>query len=95
MQVRAFAAMTLRRAKNDRLDAQLIAAFTALRTDTRAAPDPRLRARATAPAISPAGAPGSAPPSTPPPCRRPTAGTSPSLPCANASPNAASRTSRP
>ncbi|MGU3331040.1 IS110 family transposase, partial [Methylobacterium mesophilicum] len=37
----------LRRAKNDRLDARLIAAFTALRAeyqDARAAPDPRLRA---------------------------------------------------
>lgn len=44
IQVRAFAAMTLRRAKNDRLDARLIAAFTAMRADTRAAPDPRLRA---------------------------------------------------
>jgi transposase len=44
IQVRAFASMTLRRAKNDRLDARLIAAFTAMRADTRAAPDPRLRA---------------------------------------------------
>ena len=47
LQVKAFAEMHLRRAKNDRLDARLIAAFTALRAeyqDARAAPDPRLRA---------------------------------------------------
>lgn len=45
-QIKAFAAMGLRHAKNDRLDAALIAAFTALITESRperAAPDPRLQ----------------------------------------------------
>jgi transposase len=45
-QVRAFAAMTMRRAKNDRLDARLIAAFTALLATARPAPDPRFLALA-------------------------------------------------
>lgn len=40
-QVRAFAEAMLRRAKNDRIDAGLIAAFTALMEVTREAPDPR------------------------------------------------------
>jgi transposase len=40
-QVRAFAESMLRRAKNDRIDASLIAAFTALMKVTREAPDPR------------------------------------------------------
>ncbi|WP_284317378.1 IS110 family transposase, partial [Methylobacterium gnaphalii] len=46
LQIKAFAKMKLRRAKNDRLDAALIAAFTALVTESqpeRAAPDPRLQ----------------------------------------------------
>ncbi len=45
-QIKAFAKLRLRRAKNDRLDAALIAAFTALITESqpeRAAPDPRLQ----------------------------------------------------
>lgn len=41
-QVRAYARMHLRRAKNDRLDAQLIAAFTATLETVRAPADPRL-----------------------------------------------------
>jgi transposase len=40
-QVRAFAESMLRHAKNDRIDAGLIAAFTALLKITREAPDPR------------------------------------------------------
>lgn len=46
LQIKAFAKVTLRRAKNDRLDAALIAAFTALITEAqpeRATPDPRLQ----------------------------------------------------
>jgi transposase len=49
IQVKAFAKISLRRAKNDRLDARLIAAFTAFQAETQAArpaPDPRLRALA-------------------------------------------------
>jgi transposase len=46
VQVRLYARMTLRRAKNDRLDARLIAAFTALAPNDRPAPDGRLRALA-------------------------------------------------
>jgi transposase len=42
IQVRAFAKAGLRRAKNDRLDAALIAAFTALCGGRGTAPDPRL-----------------------------------------------------
>jgi transposase len=42
-QIKAFARMQLRRAKNDRLDARLIAAFTALLDGERPAPDPRLQ----------------------------------------------------
>ncbi|WP_010219308.1 IS110 family transposase [Sphingomonas sp. PAMC 26621] len=41
-QVRAFAVFRLRRAKNDRLDAQLIAHCTAELDSVRSAPDPRL-----------------------------------------------------
>jgi transposase len=41
-QVRAFAVFRLRRAKNDRLDAQLIAHCTAELDSVRGAPDPRL-----------------------------------------------------
>ena len=49
-QVRAFAAMTMRRAKNDRLDARLIAAFTALRMRVGAFDrDPRRGANVDAP----------------------------------------------
>jgi transposase len=47
IQIKAFAKLNLRRAKNDRLDARLIAAFTAFQAETQAArpaPDPRLRA---------------------------------------------------
>ena len=44
IQLRAFARLSLRRAKNDRLDAFLIAAFTASREDIREAPDQRLTA---------------------------------------------------
>lgn len=44
VQVKAFARMRLRRAKNDRLDAQLIAAFTAILGVERQAPDPRMQA---------------------------------------------------
>ena len=46
LQIKAFAELKLRRAKNDRLDAALIATFTALITGSRlerAAPDPRLQ----------------------------------------------------
>lgn len=46
LQIRAFARMQLRRAKNDRLDARLIAAFTAVFASARPAPDPRLEALA-------------------------------------------------
>ncbi len=45
-QIKAFAKARLQRAKNDRLDARLIAAFTALITEhqpERSAPDPRLQ----------------------------------------------------
>jgi transposase len=42
VQVKAFGRAHLRRAKNDRLDAVLIAAFTASLDQVRAAPDPRL-----------------------------------------------------
>lgn len=41
-QVRAYAVMKLRRAKTDRIDAELIAAFTAEYAVVRDAPDPRL-----------------------------------------------------
>lgn len=44
VQVKAFATMQLRRAKNDRLDARLIAAFTAILAVERPAPDPRFQA---------------------------------------------------
>lgn len=43
-QVRAYAQLTLRRAKTDRIDAALIAAFTAQHAVVREAPDPRLAA---------------------------------------------------
>lgn len=42
LQIKAFATVTLRRAKTDRLDAHLIAAFTAKAGKTRACPDARL-----------------------------------------------------
>lgn len=42
LQVRAFAQLTLSRAKNDRIDAGLIAACTAWRDSVREPPDPRL-----------------------------------------------------
>lgn len=42
VQVKAFGRVRLRRAKNDALDAQLIAACTAAMDDPRIAPDPRL-----------------------------------------------------
>lgn len=42
VQVKAFGRVHLRRAKNDALDAQLIAACTAAIDDSRIAPDPRL-----------------------------------------------------
>jgi len=42
VQVRAYAVMKLRRAKTDRIDAQLIAAFVAEHAVMREAPDPRL-----------------------------------------------------
>jgi transposase len=42
IQLRAFARLSLRRAKNDRLDAALIAAFVASREHIREAPDQRL-----------------------------------------------------
>jgi len=42
VQVKAFGRVYLRRAKNDALDAELIAAFTATIDDPRIAPDPRL-----------------------------------------------------
>ena len=42
IQVRAYAVVRLRRAKTDRIDAQLIAAFTAEHAIVREAPDPRL-----------------------------------------------------
>jgi transposase len=42
MQVKAFGRVHLRRAKNDALDAELIAACTAAIDDPRVAPDPRL-----------------------------------------------------
>lgn len=41
-QVRAYARFRLQRAKNDRIDARLIAACTAVADTNRAAPDPRL-----------------------------------------------------
>lgn len=41
-QLRAFARSNLRRAKNDRIDAVLIAQFTARQEELRSAPDPRL-----------------------------------------------------
>ncbi|MFD2648679.1 IS110 family transposase [Devosia albogilva] len=44
LQVRLFARMRLQRAKNDRLDARVIAAFTALFQTSRAAVDPALSA---------------------------------------------------
>lgn len=44
LQIKAFAAVRLRRAKTDRLDAALIAAFTAFMDDDRAPPDPRFAA---------------------------------------------------
>ena len=44
IQVKAFATMRLRRAKNDRLDAHLIAAFTAILGVERPAPDKRFQA---------------------------------------------------
>jgi transposase len=44
IEVRCFAKLTRRRAKNDRLDAQLIAAATAQVTRVKAAQDPRLAA---------------------------------------------------
>lgn len=47
LQIRAFAKLSLRRAKNDRLDARLIAAFTAFQAEqqeARPAPEPRLQA---------------------------------------------------
>lgn len=44
LQIKAFAKMRLRWAKTDRLDALLIAHFTALFTDDRSAPDPRFAA---------------------------------------------------
>lgn len=46
MQIKAFARMGLRRAKNDRLDAALIAAFTAFMDSDRAPPDSRFAALA-------------------------------------------------
>lgn len=46
MQVRHFGRMFLKRAKNDKLDARLIAGFTAHYRDDRPAPDPRLQALA-------------------------------------------------
>lgn len=45
-QVRAYAGFQLRRAKNDRIDAALIAACTAAVESVRAAPDPRFEALA-------------------------------------------------
>jgi transposase len=44
VQIKAFARMRLRRAKNDRLDAHLIAAFTAILGLERPAPDKRFQA---------------------------------------------------
>jgi len=44
LQVKAFAQLHLRRAKNDRLDAALIAACTSMMPDPMTAPDPRLQA---------------------------------------------------
>jgi transposase len=44
LQVKAFAQLHLRRAKNDRLDAALIAACTNMMPDPMTAPDPRLQA---------------------------------------------------
>ena len=46
LQVRAYAQLTLRRAKTDRIDAALIAAFTADHAIARATPDSRLTALA-------------------------------------------------
>lgn len=46
IQVRAYATYRLQRAKNDRIDAALIAACTADKETIRAAPDPRLEALA-------------------------------------------------
>ena len=46
IQVRAYAVVKLRRAKTDRIDAALIAAFTADHAIVREAPDPRLAALA-------------------------------------------------
>jgi transposase len=48
LQVKAYARLHLRRAKNDRLDAVLIAACTAALDEPRIAPDPRLPALADA-----------------------------------------------
>ena len=48
VQLRAFAKLLLRRAKNDRIDAALIAAFTAGQEQLRAPNDPRLTAMAEA-----------------------------------------------
>ena len=45
-QVRAYAQLTLRRAKTDRIDAALIAAFVTQHATVREAPDPRLAALA-------------------------------------------------
>ena len=44
LQVKAFAKLHLRRAKNDRLDAALIAACTSMLADHGKSPDPRLEA---------------------------------------------------
>jgi transposase len=44
MQVRSYAGFELQRAKNDRIDTDLIATCTALSQELRAAPDPRLEA---------------------------------------------------
>jgi len=44
MQVRSYAGFELQRAKNDRIDTDLIAKCTALSEELRAAPDPRLEA---------------------------------------------------
>lgn len=46
LQVRAYASFKLQRAKNDRIDAALIAACTAASTSVRPAPDPRFAALA-------------------------------------------------
>src|SRR6267142_2010953 len=44
LQIRAYAGFRLQRAKNDRIDADLIAACTAATTTVRQAPDPRFQA---------------------------------------------------